>query len=163
MIQAYTVRFHRAVPRDDSLRLTEDLIDILARPFKLLILILLADIRLDDADCGDILLYALVQVVILRERLIKMLRRVADNNRQHDGKQHNGNQINARQSRADIEGHDHGDNQTERRTHRHPEHHLVGVLDIRHIRRQSRYQSRGTEFVNVGKAERLNVFIHRFS
>ena len=89
-----------------------------------------------------------------------MLRGLAHNQPQHAGQKYHCHQVYTGKAWADDKGHDHGADQRGRRPHTHTQNHLICILHIRHIGSQPGHQSRGAEFIDVGKAEGLDIFIH---
>ena len=124
-------------------------------------LIIFAHIRFDHADGGNIFLHALVQVVIFAEGLAEVLGGAAHDKDERAAQQDNCDQIDACQLTIDGKGHDQRHDHAGRRTDRHAQQHLVGVLDIRHIGGHAGDKARRGVFVNVGKAEGLDVAEHR--
>ena len=61
----------------------------------------------------------------------------------------------------DGERHTHGDDHTGGRADRHTQNHLVGVLQVGDVGGHTGDQAGGGKFVDVGKAEGLDVFEHR--
>ena len=126
----------RADRRESELRLKKHLIDIRGGPVEASDLIILADISLDDTDRGNIFLYAFVHGVIPLKHLLE----IAGGRPHHSAHKHSqhgyGNQVNAREPGADGEGHEQGDGHCRRRSHGHPEHHHIGILNIGDIRRE---------------------------
>jgi len=151
----------RGVPRKDHLGAHKQAADILAGLFELFALKILADIGLDHTDGGDILLHALVQVVIFAECLAEIFGGAAHDKDERAAQQDNSDQIDACQLTIDGEGHDQRHDHAGRRTDRHAQQHLVGVLDIRHIGGHAGDKARRGVFVDVGKAEGLDVAEHR--
>ena len=151
---------HRAVPGHHALRLTEDPVDALTGLLKFLVLVVLPHIGLHYPDRGHIFLYTLVQGVILGKSLAEVFHGTGDHYPQHTAQQQHRHQVDAGQSGADPEGHDHGTDQTHRRTHAHAQQHLIRVLDVGHIRGQPGHQPRRAEFVDIGKSKGLDPLVH---
>ena len=154
---------YRAVPGNYLLRLTEDVVDSAAGALEFLRLVLFPDIGLHHADGGYILLHTLVQHIISGKCLAEILGCSGYDNGKNGAEEHDRDQIHTGQLRTDIEGHEHGKEQTEGCTHTHSQDHLIGILNICHIGSQSCDQSGGAELIDVGKAEGLDILIHRFS
>ena len=150
----------RGVPGQDQLGTHQQIAHILAGLAELLALKLLAHIGLDNADGGDILLHALVQVVVLAECLAEVLGGAAHNKGERTAQQDDGDQIDVCQPTVDRVGHDQRHDHAGGRTHRHAQQHLVGVLDVGDVGGHAGDQARGGVLVNVGKAEGLDVAEH---
>ena len=60
---------HRVVPEDDTLRLTEYFIYVVAGLLEFLYLVFLTDIGLYHPDCGYVFLHTFVQCIVFRKRL----------------------------------------------------------------------------------------------
>ena len=134
-----------------TFRLHKDLINILACFSELNRLLLLPDICLYDPDRRNILLDRGIHVVIFRKSLLKILRRIAHNQHQHNPKNQHCRQVNVRQLPVNPKSHNHRAQKTCRRTREHPQGHLISVLYIGHIRRKPCYQPGRTVFVNIRK------------
>ena len=60
----------------------------------------------------------------------------------------------------DHKRHCHSTNQRQWSTHTHPQHHLIGILYIRHIRHQASHQTGCRKFIDIMKREILNIVEH---
>ena len=133
------------------LRLDEHLENIPGRPGKFVLFVLLPDKGLDHADGRDILLDALIEGIVFLEDLAEILMGPG-HHKGHKGRQYSHrDQIDHRDPGADDEGHDHGHDHGHGSPHGHTQDHLVGVLQVGHIRCQPGDQAGGGEAVNVGK------------
>ena len=151
----------RGVPGQNHFRTHQQAADVLAGFLELLALELLTHIGLDHADGGDVLLHALVQVIVLAESLAKILGGTGHDEHQCASQQNDGDQVNVGQLAVDGVGHDERHNHAGGCADGHTQQHLVGILNVRHISGHTGDKARSGVFVNVGKAESLDVFKHR--
>ena len=126
-------------------------------------LILFSHVGLDHADGRDVFLHAVVEVIVSFKDLLEIFGRPAHDKEHDKGKQKYSRQIDAGQLGTDDERHDHRNDHGGRRSHRHSQDHLKGILNIGDIRRQSCHKARRGELVNTGKGECLDVVVHGFS
>ena len=82
---------------------------------------------------------------------------------EHAAQRYNGHQVDRGQLAVDRKGHDHGDDHAGRRADRHAQDHLVGVLDVGHVGGHAGDKTGRGVFVDVGKAEGLDVAEHRLA
>ena len=120
------------------------------------------DICLYNTDGTDVFLYTGVEVIVFAEYRLEISGGFADDQHQDTCQEKNGNKIYTGKSGIDEECHGHCTDQTCRGTGAHTQHHLISVLDVRHICGQTGDQTGCTEFVNVGKRKGLDVGEHCF-
>ena len=150
----------RVVQRHIGFRLNKHAIHGLRCSGKLRALVVLTDKGLDHADRADIFLHAGVQIVVLFEHAVKMLRRVRNNERQRKNQKRHGHDEYHAQLRMDGERQNQGRNEHRRCAHADAQEHLIGHLQIGNVRRQARDKPGRRETVDVGKRKGLDVCEH---
>ena len=94
--------------------------------------------RLDHADATDILLHNIVHQVKLLKHTDKNRMRIAEDQDQTDHQDRSDAKKDQRHFRIDIKARAHGKDQHDRCTDSNTDHHLVSILNVRDICRQSR-------------------------
>ena len=153
----------RRIPCDQALCLYKHVVDILTCLFKFLLFVILSHICFYHTDRGYVLLHAGIQVIVFFKYLVKIFCCLTDDERKASAKNDHRYQIDRCQFRVDRKRHHHRADHAERRAHAHTQDHLIGILDIGYICGKSCDQTRRRIFINVGKAECLDIFIHRLS
>lgn len=111
--------------------------------------IIFTHIRLYDSDRGHVLFYALIQRIIFRENRTEVAVRTSHDEEQDDAEYDHCRKINAGDPGAQHEAHDHGDHHGHRAADTHAEEHHVGILDIRHISRESRHKAGRGKLIDI--------------
>ena len=148
------------VPGDDKFSAHQQVAHVLAGLAELLALELFPHVGFDHADCRNILLHALVQVIVLAESLGEIAGGVRHDIHQHAAQQDDRDQVNVSQLAVDGVGHDQRHDHAGRRTDGHAQQHLIGVLDVGNVGGHTGDQTGGRVFIDVGKAEGLDIFKH---
>ena len=150
----------RSIDDDVVLRLHKDPVNVFTGFLEAGGLMFFADVGFYDADRGYIFLYGGVQLVVFRKCHLEVAGRVPDDEKQDDAEEDNGDQVNACEPSVDCKRHDQSTDHARRSTHHHAEHHLVGVLDIGDVSRQTGHKPGCAEFVDVGKGKCLDMTEH---
>ena len=141
----------RHVDDDIVLRFHEQIVNVGCCSRELISLVLLADVGLDDADACDIFLNGFIQGVILFEDHAEIPGRAYHDKSEENCQRNDRDEIDTRDPRVDDKCHDHGDDHRERCADEHAQKHLVRVLQIGDVRRQSGDESGRRELIDVGK------------
>ena len=128
--------------------------------FELFTLVIFAHIRFDHADGGNIFLHALVQVIVLFECGGEVVAGAGHDEHQAAAQNDDRHQIDGSQLGVDGHCHDHGNDHAGRRTDGHTQNHLVSVLDVGHVGGHTGDQTGGGIFIDIGKAECLDIAVH---
>ena len=145
---------------DQSLRLHKELVNILGGNFKSSDFKLFAHKTLDHADSGHIFLDARIQRIVFRKHARKRLIRKFNDQDQYNQKKAERDQKNHREFPTDAEGERQSKNQRSRRTHAGSQYHLIGVLDIRDIRRETGHETRSRVLVEIAERKVLNASVN---
>ena len=145
---------------DQPLGLHKELVDIFGGNLEFSDFIRLAHKTLDHANTGHILLHARIQRVVFRKHARKRLSRKFDDQDQYNEKKAERYQKNHRELPADAEGERKRKNQRGRRPHAGPEYHLVRVLDIRDIRRETGHKARSRVLVEIAERKALDASVN---
>ena len=129
----------------------EHVVDVAGRLREPVVFVFLPDISLDHPDRADIFLNGLVERVVLLEDPLKVLCRPAHQQEKDERKENDRDEVDRGDLRTDDEGHDHGDDHGKRRPDQHAQDHLVRVLDICYVRRETCDQPGGRETVDIGE------------
>ena len=159
----YSKLHQRRVEAEIFLRFHEDLVNILARFMELICLIVFPHISLYHADRRHVFLYGSVQLIVLGKCLLEILGCVVHDQEQADSKDNNRDQVNTGKPCIDRKRHDHRTDHARRRSHTHTQEHLISILQVGHICRQTGYQSGCTELINIREGVILNIDEHRLS
>ena len=152
----------RCIHRKDALCLHKHLVQCGRGLGELGVLIILPDKRLYHADGGDVFLDAGVQIIVPTEHLIKDFQRHCHNNRQYNRQEGYCNQKHSAQMRVDDQTHNEAENQRERSTGCHPNHHHKCILYICDICSHPCNQAGYTKLINVREGKCLDIGINRF-
>ena len=150
----------RGVPGEALLRLFEVLIDALGNRVEFLFLVVLAHERLDDADAVQVFLHDAVEPVVGAENALEDRVRPRHDEVKAQREDRDDREEDQRELRVDREGGDEREDHHQRAAHRHADDHLVGVLQVRHVRRQAGDDAGRGELVNIGKGEVLHLVEH---
>ena len=145
---------------DQSFRLDKELVNILGGDFKSSDFKLFTHKALDHTNACHIFLDARIQRIILRKHPCKCLIRKFDDQDQYKQKKAECDQKNHREFPTDAEGERQGKNQRSRRTHAGSQYHLIGVLDIRDIRRETGHETRSRVLVEIAERKALNASVN---
>ena len=105
------------------------------------VFVLLADIGLDYADGADIFLDAFVKGIIFFKYFTEELRRFSHDKEKTYREKYHRSQIDGRDPRVDEKCHRHRHDNRDRRAYKHAKKHLIGILDIRDVRRKTGHKS----------------------
>ena len=151
---------HRAVQRHDALGLGEVAADILGSSREFLLLIIFADIALDNAHGLDVFLNRVVERVVFAEYPAEDRHGRADNQRQTDTQQRNGDQKDHGQTAAHHKAHHKREDQHQRAADCDADDHHEGHLHVDDVGGHTGDQAGYREFVDVLKRIVLNVVEH---
>ena len=115
---------------------------------------------LDDSYAAHILLNDVVELIVGVENALEHGVHLDDYQHEQSREDRYNRNEHKRNLAVDSERDYHGENQHNRSAYRYSYEHLIGVLNICDIRRQSRDYRRGREFVDVRECEGLNIIIH---
>ena len=119
-----------------------------------------SDERLYDTDSADIFLNNIVHDIELLKHADEDRMCVAEYDDQAEQKHRCDTQKDQGHFRIQVETCTHSKDQHDRRSDRDTDHHLVRVLDVRYVRRQSRDDTAGLKLIDVRERERLQVVEH---
>ena len=145
------------------LRFQENIIDPLAGLLQFGSLILFPDIRLDNTDRAHILLHGSVEFIVLRKRQLEIFHRLFNDEEKNDCQKHKRDQIYCGKSGIDQISHRHCTDHADRCTEADTQKHLIGLLQVRHIRGKPGHQSRRAELIQIRERECLDIVKHRLS
>ena len=141
----------------DADGLHEHVVDQARSLLKLNRLFFFLDIRLDHAHVGDVFLDAIVQVIIGIKDLSKEWIDDLSDHTQDQPQEDSNPYKDASHLRIDQVASNNGKDQIERCPHTDPDHHLIGVLHISHIRHHPGYQTTWGETIDVFEGEGLDL------
>ena len=149
----------RHVEDNQTLGLEEAAEQLLGDRAELLLFKVLTHEGLDHADAGEVFLHDVVQLVVGVEYLRKQTVHAADNQRQTDAQNGNRAQVDGRKARADIYGHGKGKDQHDRGAHSDANNHLISVLHVGDVGRQTGDDTGGGKLIDVGERKVLYVVV----
>ena len=153
-------RHERGHPREDALDVHEVVVELAGGGVELLLLVLLADEGLHDADARDVLLDGVVQTVVLLEDALED-GHDREGDLEHGEAEKDGDDHEHRgHGAAGDERHHDGERDHERGTHDEAEQHHVRLLDVVDVRREPGDERAGAEVVDVAEREALDLREH---
>ena len=115
---------------------------------------------LDNSYAAHILLNDIVEFIVSMENAFEHGVHLDDYQREQSRKNRDHRNKDKRNLAVNSERDYHSEHEHDRSAYRYSYEHLIGVLNICDIRRQSRNYRRGREFVDVRECEGLNIVIH---
>ena len=147
------------VERNDLFAAREVGAHVLRRLVELVDLVVLAHIRLDDADALDVLLHRLVERVVLFEHLVEYRIDFFEDDEQSRSEYGYEYRKDHAHLPVDRIGHSQRDDHHHRAAERDADDHHIRHLDVGDVRRHTGDEARGRELVDVGEREILNFIV----
>ena len=154
---------HHTGHHDDHpfFRLDEQVVQVEGGFHELLVFVVFPDEGLDDADGGNILLDARVEVIVPFEDFPEQAHDLHAEGGGNDGDEHQNAQKHQRDLFIDDEAHHQREDEHQRRADRDAEDHLERVLHVRDVGRHAGDEAGRAELVDVREGVGLDLLVHR--
>ena len=147
------------VPREDAFGLGEVHLHVRRGAVELLLFVVLADVRFDDACTGNVLLNGFVEVVVLMKDPVEKRHGPLHDEEEDGRKGRDDADEDPRKVPSHDKGHDDGEDHHERAADGRPDDHHEGHLDVGDVRRHAGDEGRRGELIDVFEREVLDLVV----